>query len=71
MAKKVYRDCYVFFEAYGAANGNKTAGVDIMELADNSLPTRNVVNYITRTVENQDAATQMAVFKQALKLMLS
>jgi hypothetical protein len=70
MAKKVFRDCYVFLEAYGAAQGNKDAGADVIKLADTSLRTRSVLNYITRTVESQDGAAQMIVFKQVLKCML-
>jgi hypothetical protein len=70
MAKKVFRDCYIFLEAYGAANGNKNAGVDVIELANTSLPTCSVLNYITGKVENQDAATQMVVFKQTLEFMM-
>jgi hypothetical protein len=69
MARKVFRDCHVFLEAYGTANGSKDAGVDIIDLADESLPVRRW-NYTMRTMEIEDVATQMAAFKQELRFML-
>jgi hypothetical protein len=69
MARKVFRDCFIFLEAYGTANGSKDAGVDIIDLADGSLPSRQW-NYTTRAMETEDVATQMIAFKQELKFLL-
>ncbi|KAF2437193.1 hypothetical protein EJ08DRAFT_602181 [Tothia fuscella] len=40
IAKKIYRDCHIFLDAYGAAKGDRFAAVDIIDLAEGCLVNR-------------------------------
>jgi hypothetical protein len=65
----VFRNCHVFLEAFGTANGNKYAGVDVLELADGCIPKRRY-NCATGMMEDEDVEKVMARFKTELKALL-
>ena len=45
LARQLYRDGHIFFEAYGTANGGKDAAVDVLELSEWNFDKNNNWSY--------------------------
>lgn len=58
VARKIFRDCYPFLEAYGKAKGDVTAGVDIIEINEKNFGW------------SKDAEKELPVFKEELRRLL-
>lgn len=68
VAGTIYRNAHYFLESYGAANGNKGAAVDIIELGSSTLSNSRYYNHGAATPDDDEALEKR--FQSKLRSLL-